>query len=154
MSGFGLLHSRAERPTALHLLHSRNGREPDFCRCPGVLHSAQYSLNRVATQYDLPFRDPNALNSTVFGPVFTADPGQVVQIWLKAQFVVDCNATATAPYWSTLFDVARIEFELKVVEQMSDGTWLVNFLKRDDEAVHSALFFYNRRIITWSFKLW
>jgi hypothetical protein len=112
------------------------------------------SLNRVATQYDLPFRDPNALNSTVFGPVFTADPGQVVQIWLKAQFVVDCNATATAPYWSTLFDVARIEFELKIVEQMSDGTWLVNFLKRDDEAVHSALFFSNRRIIPWSFKLW
>ncbi len=38
----GLLQSRAECPTALHLLHSRNGHEPDFCRCPGVLHSAQY----------------------------------------------------------------------------------------------------------------
>ena len=36
------LHSRAECPTALHLLHSRNGHEPDFCRCPGVLHSVQY----------------------------------------------------------------------------------------------------------------
>ena len=45
------LHSRAECPTALHLLHSRNGHEPDFCRWPGVLHSAQYF-----EQFPLPLR--------------------------------------------------------------------------------------------------
>ena len=78
-----------------------------------------------------------------------------MEISLKAQLVVNCNAAATAPYWSTLFDVARIEFELKIVEQMSDGTWQV---KGDNEAVmeegrHSALFFSNRRIIPWNFKL-
>jgi hypothetical protein len=119
----------------------------------GTFESSEVcSLNRVATQHDSPFRDPNAPNSTVFGPVFTVDPGQVVQISLKAQLVVNCNAAATAPYWSTLFDVARIEFDLKIVEQMSDGTWQV---KGDNEAVmeegrHSALFFSNRRIIPWN----
>jgi hypothetical protein len=30
------LHSHAECPTSLQLLHSRNGHEPEFCRCPGV----------------------------------------------------------------------------------------------------------------------
>ena len=43
------LHSRAECPTALHLLHSQNGHEPDFCRCPGVLHRVQY-----LEQFELP----------------------------------------------------------------------------------------------------
>ena len=113
------------------------------------------SLNTIATQHDSPFHDSNVPHSTVFGPVFTVDPGQVVQIWLKAQLVVSCNATATAPNWSTLFGIARIEFELKIVEQMSDGTWLV---KRDnetvmDDALHSALFFSNRRIIPSNFEL-
>ncbi len=45
----GGLHSRAVCPTALHLLHSRNGHEPDFCRWPGVLHSVQYF-----EQFELP----------------------------------------------------------------------------------------------------
>jgi hypothetical protein len=38
----GGLHSRAECPTALHLLHSRNGHEAYFGRWPGVWHSVQY----------------------------------------------------------------------------------------------------------------
>ena len=106
------------------------------------------SLSRVATQHDSPFHDPNAPQSTVFGPVFQTEPGEKMQIWLKAQLVVSCNATAAAPRWSELFDEARIMFELKVVEQVSSGEWLVQTTdKVAEEGMHSALFFSNRRII-------
>jgi hypothetical protein len=107
------------------------------------------SLNRVATQYDSPFHDPNAPHSTVFGPVFEATPGEEVQIWLQAQLVVSCNATATSPYWSQLFDEARIIFELKIVERVSEGAWLVQKPAEviAEEGMHSALFLSNRRII-------
>jgi hypothetical protein len=106
------------------------------------------SLRRVATQHDSPFHDPNAPHSTVFGPVFQTEPGEKIQIWLKAQLVVSCNATAAAPRWSELFDEARIMFELKVVEQVPSGEWLVQTTdKVAEEGMHSALFFSNRRII-------